>query len=62
MSLTPDLRSLVYKQASLFTDVAPSTFHELRTAEVVICIILEKTARSPSTVTARLRSRDTLEN
>ena len=30
-------------------------------AEVVICIIFEKTARSPSRVTARLRSGDSQE-
>ena len=46
---------VVYKQAKSSTVFTPSATHNLRTAEVVICIISEKTARSPSTVTARRR-------
>ena len=52
--LDSELTRLVYRQVRSSTDVTPSAIHKKRTAEVAICIILEKTARSPSTVTARL--------
>ena len=51
----------MYRQASVFKDVAPFYLPELQTAVVVICVILAKTPRSPSTVTARSGSGNMLE-